>query len=82
MVCRQQPLLAFDTDSADFIRGFEIGALWVLLAERGDAEVEEYVHASNAEMIMRLAEASYRHVSSEELGNDWLLVRFSGVKEP
>ena len=69
-------LLSFDTDSAEFTRGFELGRLWALLRAEPDAAVEEYAHASNAEMLLRLGEATKRHVSSDELGNDWLLVRF------
>ncbi|MFL5962924.1 MAG: hypothetical protein ACJ757_08555 [Gaiellaceae bacterium] len=76
---RSQLLLPFDTDSADFVRGFEIGALWTLLAERPEKEVEEYVHTENTEMVMRLGEATGRQTSGEELGNGWLLVRFSAA---
>ncbi len=74
---RAEPVLAFDIDSADFVRGFEVGNLWALLNERPHDEVEEYVHASNTEMVLRLAEATGRRAISEELGAEWLLVRFS-----
>ncbi len=70
-------LLAFDTDSAEFVRGFELGRLWATLRLNPDDPVEEYAHAINAEMLLRLAEATGRGVQSEELGDDWLFVRFS-----
>lgn len=70
-------LLRFDTDSAEFVRGFETGRLWALLRATPDEPVEEYAHATSSEMLLRLAEATGRHVESEELGSEWLLVRFS-----
>jgi hypothetical protein len=69
-------LLAFDTDSPDFARGFELGRLWALLRSDPDEAIQEYAHASNVEMLLRLGEATGRHVESEEVGNDWLLVSF------
>ena len=38
--------------------------------------VEEYVRATNVEMVMRVADATGRRVRSEELSDDWLFVRF------
>lgn len=69
-------LLPFDTDDAEFARGFEAGRLWVLLRDSDD-EVVECIHASNAEMAMRLAEATERSVVATELGHDWLEATFS-----
>jgi len=70
-------LLPFDTDSHDFVRGFELGRLWWIL-HTDSGEVWETVHASNAEMILRIGEATGREVFSEEVGDDWLHVQFSG----
>jgi hypothetical protein len=69
-------LLQFDTDDAEFVRGFEAGRLWALLRATDD-EVVECIHASNAEMAMRLAEATDRSVGATELENDWLEATFS-----
>jgi hypothetical protein len=71
-----RPLIAFDTDDPQFARGFEAGRLWTLLREQPD-ELEEYARGENAEMVLRIAEATGRSVQSEELEDGWLLVRFS-----
>lgn len=70
-------LLPFDTDSPQFVRGFEIGRLWGLLRAAPDEAVEEYAHTSSAEMLLRLGEATGRDVESEEIGDGWLIARFS-----
>lgn len=69
-------LLPFDTDDAEFARGFEAGRLWALLRSDED-EVVECIHGSNVEMAMRLAEATGRTVVATELGHDWLEATFS-----
>jgi hypothetical protein len=69
-------LLPFDTDDVEFARGFETGRLWALLRET-EEEVVETVHAANAEMILRLAEATGRHVQAVELDEDWIEATFS-----
>lgn len=71
--------LEFDTAAADFVRGVEVGRLWEIL-KGTPGEVEEIVHASNAEMILRIAEATGRGVRSQELDATWLLVTFSGAE--
>ncbi len=73
-------LLPFDTDNAEFCRGFEAGRLWeILKAEAG--EVTEFVHVKNAEMVLRLAEATGRTAQSEEHGQGWLEVTFTEAEE-
>jgi hypothetical protein len=49
-------VLAFDTDDPEFVRGVEVGMILSTLEARG--YYEGTVHVSNAEMIMRVAEAS------------------------
>jgi hypothetical protein len=68
--------LEFDTTTSDFVRGVEIGRLWEIL-KHSEGPVEEIVHASNAEMILRVAEAAGRAVDSDELDDIWLMVRFA-----
>jgi hypothetical protein len=71
--------LEFDTAGSDFVRGVEIGRLWELL-KADDAEVPEQVlHASNAEMILRVAESTGRSVASEDLDDCWIAVTFGAV---
>jgi hypothetical protein len=73
-------LLPFDTDSPEFARGFEIGRIWALLRTNPDEPVEEYAHAANAEMLIRLGEATGRRVQSEELDSGWLLVSYEPAR--
>jgi hypothetical protein len=68
--------LRFDTDRDAFARGFEAGRLWALLRERPHEEVEELTHGSNAEMVLRMAEALGRAVRSEDLDETWMIVHF------
>jgi hypothetical protein len=71
-------VLEFDTTGSDFVRGVEIGRLWEAL--KSDQEVEEQVlHASNAEMILRVAEATGRSVVGEPLDDCWVAVNFGPV---
>ena len=71
-------LLPFDTDDAEFVRGFEAGRLWALLCVEED-EVVETVHASNAEMMLRLGEATRRNVRAADLDENWVEVTFAGT---
>jgi hypothetical protein len=73
-------LLPFDTDSEEFVRGFELGRIWALLRLAPEEPVEEYAHATSAEMLLRMGEATDRHVTSEELGDNWLLASFTPAK--
>lgn len=70
--------LAFDTDSPEFCRGVEVGRLWEQLNGDPDETVEQTLHASNAEMVLRMADATDRPVTSTEVGNDWIEVVFGG----
>jgi hypothetical protein len=70
-------LLPFDTDSVEFVRGFELGRIWALLRVAPEEPVEELAHVVNAEMLMRLGEATGREVTSEEIGDGWLLASFA-----
>jgi hypothetical protein len=69
-------LLPFDTPDAEFARGFECGRLWALLRADPDAEIAEYVHAVNAEMLLRLGEATDRAVRTEDVDETWVLATF------
>jgi hypothetical protein len=65
----------FDSDDPEFVRGFEIGALWERL--KAGMPCEAMIHAANAEMVIRLAEASSVGFSAEDLGGDWIQVEFN-----
>jgi hypothetical protein len=62
--------LPFDTDEPDFRRGVEVGMLYE--AVRRSPVVSMLIHADNAEMAIRIAEAAGKPFSAEECGDDWL----------
>jgi hypothetical protein len=66
--------LALDTHGSDFVRGVEVGRLWEQL--KSDELVAQQVHASNAEMLLRMAEATGRPLQADVLDDTWLLAHF------
>lgn len=72
-------VIAFDTSTPDFARGVEVGRLWEQL--KSDEAVVQEVHASNAEMLLRLAEATGRSLKADQLDDVWLLARFAAPGE-
>jgi hypothetical protein len=71
-------LLGFDTDDPQFTRGFELGRIWEI-AKTFDGPFEEIVHGVNAEMLIRIAEATDRKVRSTDDGDGWLTACFSEI---
>jgi hypothetical protein len=67
-------VLPFDTAGSDFSRGVEVGRLWEQL--KSDEPVLEQLHASNAEMLLRISEATGRPLRADIIDDTWLLVRF------
>jgi hypothetical protein len=49
-------VLPFDTDSEDFVRGFEAGRIWTLMTENPAMLPGLIFHANNAEMVIRMIE--------------------------
>jgi hypothetical protein len=89
-VGREQPegvdghalLLPFDTDDPEFARGFEAGRVWAVLQLQPDEEVDVELHASNAEMAIRMAEATGRRVRGEESDDGrWITLSFEAAEE-
>jgi hypothetical protein len=68
--------LDFDRSSQDFVDGFQCGRLWNQLST-GDESYEGTFYVSNAEMLLRIAEATERTLVTEELDGRWLQARFS-----
>ena len=62
-------MLPFDTDDPEFRRGVEAGALWAHLEH--EPYVAKTVHADNAEMVMRIAEALKLPFSAEPSSGQW-----------
>lgn len=50
-------LLPFDSDSEEFVRGFECGRIWTLMEENPEKLTALIFHSINAEMVMRMLEA-------------------------
>ena len=74
-------ILAFDREGDDdvpFSLGFECGRLWEM-AKAAEDEFSQTVHGENAEMVLRMAEALGRPVSSEELGDGRIEVTFGAA---
>ena len=69
-------VLAFDTDEPEFTRGFEAGQLWERLERDGIAD--QLIHAENAEMVMRMADAKGLRFGAEDVGDGWLSVAIGG----
>lgn len=69
-------LLPFDVDEPEFIRGFECGHVWTKLRETD--ELSFTVHWTNAEMMLRVAEALGLEVQAEPLDDAWTEVTFAG----
>lgn len=66
-----KPILAFDTDDPEFTRGFEAGRLWEQV-KADAAPFEQTIHASNAEMAMRICEAQERDFRADILDEHWV----------
>lgn len=72
-------ILEFDSDSTEFARGFEAGMLWGRMIHEGG--IAQMIHASNAEMVIRMAEAYGRVFAGEPVGEDWVRVTVGVVPE-
>ena len=76
--------MAFDSDEPEFARGFEAGMLYVgaeMGIFTGADRFSRTIHATNAEMALRVSEALKIPVRCEELDDDWLLVIFELGRE-
>lgn len=70
------PLLYFTNETPDFSHGFECGRVWGILMSMDDAFDCE-IHCSNAEMMLRIAEATGRTLRWEEHDERWSTAYFS-----
>lgn len=71
-----KPLLRFDTDDPEFARGFEAGRLWERV-KADQTDWDEIVHASNAEMVMRMCESQERTFRADPLDDEYVHVFIS-----
>lgn len=66
-------LLPFDTDDPEFGRGFEAGRMWERI--KSDRTTwSQLIHASNAEMVMRMCELESRSFRAEDVNEDYVQV--------
>lgn len=69
-------VLPFDTDDHEFRRGMEVGIVWAEL--RNPEGLREFqVHADVAEMAIRAGEATGMAATSEDVNDDWIVVRYA-----
>lgn len=66
-------VLPFDSDNPEFTRGFEIGRIYGQLDTRPPT-LNGTIHATNAEMLIRVAEQAGYTYRGEPLGPDFLAV--------
>lgn len=67
-------VLAFDSDAEEFVRGVEVGMLWNRIEYGDELVIKQTVHAANAEMVMRIAEAVGLTFSATALDDAWVSV--------
>jgi hypothetical protein len=68
----QTLVLAFDSDDPEFARGFEAGVLWQRMGVR--TPFVATIHATNTEMVMRMADVAHRTFSAHELDDLWTVI--------
>lgn len=68
-------VLPFDTEDPEFARGFEAGRLWERI-KSGEVFVQ-MIHATNAEMVMRMCESEEREFRAEDVDDIWVEVEVS-----
>lgn len=83
--------LAFDTDDPEFCRGFEAADVYNAVRRFAEREAPdddgppetwtETVHATNAEMVLRIAERLGVRAHSDEVGDGWMHVVFTRQPE-
>lgn len=71
-------LLAFDTDDPEFVRGVEVGRLWHIARSDVDT-IDETIHASNAEMAMRIGEATGRPFTAARVDDMWIRISYEAA---
>lgn len=71
-----EALLLFDTDNPEFARGFEVGRIYEMLVNDNAEVMNQPFHASNVEMVLRIAEARGLTVTAEFTDDPtWMVLR-------
>lgn len=71
-------IVEFPNGSRDFVLGFEAGRLWAAF-QAGEIPYGQPFHAENAEVVIRMAEASGVSVAAEFTEDDnWMTLEARG----
>lgn len=71
-----EALLLFDTDDPEFARGFEVGRIYEMFVNDNPEVMGQPFHASNVEMVLRIAEARGVSVTAEFTDDpNWMVLR-------
>lgn len=73
-------VLPFDTNDPKFARGFEAGGIWGRMQCREDL-IEQTIHGTNTEMVMRMAEAAAYRFHADPGPGDWMHVTLAALEE-
>lgn len=74
------PVLALDTDDPEYARGVEVGMVWIACRLHPATTIRHTVHERNAEMMVRIAEATDRDLQVHDAGGEWMHVRFAPTR--
>ena len=76
-------VLLFDTDEPEFARGWEAAIVWAALKQIDPWDSHEaQVHGENVEMMLRIAEATHRPLTTHDSDADWFECLFGPVHDP
>ena len=73
-------VLSFDTDNKEFCRGVEVGLLYAGVGFMEISHVQtmtKMIHATNAEMALRMAESCGLDVISKDIDDEWIEITFT-----
>lgn len=66
-------MLQFDSDNPEFTRGFEAGIIYNKCQNNIDV-VDQNIHASNSEMVIRICELFEKKFVGQLLDDDWMCI--------
>ena len=76
-------VIAFDTDDAEFTRGWEAGQMWAeIKASLDDLPYERTIHTENAEMARRIADHYELTLDLRFVADGWADATFRQAKLP
>lgn len=75
--------LLLDTTDPEFTRGFEAGTLWTLVRDPDYDSIDAVCSAANAEMLIRMGEATGRSFRAEPVDGtgEWMRVLYGPLAD-